>query len=243
MVDILSILLLLLPFVASQAQPPNDPLYWALSVEQRAGELGFGYEEHQVTTEDGYIITLMRIPYGPENQFEQNKEPIFMLHPVFDSAEAWTRTREFSPAFRFADANYDVWLYNVRGNVFSREHVTLDPTLDREYWAFTMAELRFDHVASIRYIIETTAMSQVKIFALSYGGATLAMTLAQEPDFIRENVAIAALAAAPVSMANTDSVMFSMLGNYPFILDSIRAHGYDLVLDQNPVINIITYQF
>jgi lysosomal acid lipase/cholesteryl ester hydrolase len=34
-----------------------------------------------------------------------------------------------------ADAGYDVWLGNARGNVYSRQHVNLT-TKDTKYWAF-----------------------------------------------------------------------------------------------------------
>ena len=39
-------------------------------------------------------------------------------------------------AFRLADAGYDVWLGNSRGNIYSRRHAWLE-TDDPQFWQYT----------------------------------------------------------------------------------------------------------
>ena len=39
-------------------------------------------------------------------------------------------------AYILANAGYDIWLGNARGNSYSRAHVKLNPDTDREFWDF-----------------------------------------------------------------------------------------------------------
>lgn len=39
--------------------------------------------------------------------------------------------------FMLADAGFDVWLTNARGNTYGRAHTYLDPDRDKEFWQFS----------------------------------------------------------------------------------------------------------
>jgi len=57
-----------------------------------------------------------------------------------------------SPAFLTAEAGYDVWLGNNRGNQHSRMHRDLT-TSDNEFWDFSFAEMgKYDLPAFISFI-------------------------------------------------------------------------------------------
>ena len=51
-------------------------------------ENAFQYEEHTVVTEDGYILTVFRIP-GTTHEPVSSKPPIFLQHGILDSANCW----------------------------------------------------------------------------------------------------------------------------------------------------------
>lgn len=50
---------------------------------------GYPLETHEVATEDGYIVTLHRIPYGRKKKPIKDRLPVVIANGLFATTEIW----------------------------------------------------------------------------------------------------------------------------------------------------------
>ncbi|CAM8945428.1 unnamed protein product [Rhodiola kirilowii] len=120
---------------------------------------GYKCQEFEVQTEDGYILSLQRIPEGRVRSGARSKPapPVFVQHGVLVDGMTWF----FNPPHQnlpliLADRGFDVWIANTRGTRFSRRHRTLDPT-QREYWNWSWDEIvTYDLPAAFEFVHRQT---------------------------------------------------------------------------------------
>jgi lysosomal acid lipase/cholesteryl ester hydrolase len=138
-----------------------------LSTIEMIVEAGYPAEKHEVTTEDCYINTLHRIP--------GEGKVVFLQHGLIDSSATWVIAgpEHGGLAFRLAEAGYDVWLGNFRGNTYSRKHCTMNPDNDQAYWHFTWDEMaKYDLPTSLDYVLKTTGKEKMFYVGHSMGSTT-----------------------------------------------------------------------
>ncbi|XP_077529409.1 lipase member M-like [Haemaphysalis longicornis] len=175
------------------------------TIESLIREKGYPFETHEVTTEDGYLIDVHRIPYGRNKTCGYGNEsgmvecgslgPIFVMTGLLaDSASLVLDFPGQSLGFVLADSGYDVWLGNTRGNTFGRRHQTLSVG-SRQFWNFSFEEHAFyDLPAQIDYILNETANRQLFFIGISQGTLTFFAMMSEKPEYNAKVKAFAGLA-------------------------------------------------
>jgi len=113
---------------------------------------GYPVETHNVTTEDGYILTVFRMP-NPTGL------PVLLQHGLLDSSFTWILNEpNQSLPYLLWDRGYDVWMGNNRGNLYSKSHVSLNPD-SKEFWQFS-----WDQVSSL--VLSSVLVQQKRILMI-----------------------------------------------------------------------------
>lgn len=208
---------------------------------------GYPFEAHEVTTDDGYILTMHRIPHGIAGP-SANRPAVYLQHGLLCSSADWVVSGpERGFAFILADAGYDVWLGNVRGNTHSRRHVSMSPDR-RRFWDFSWHEIAlYDLPAMIDYVIATTGQPRIQYAGHSQGTTTFFILMSLRPEYndkIRSGHMLAPVAymgnlrspfvRAMAPFADQLDWIMWMLGAYEFMPNSemLAMGGYFLCRDE-----------
>ncbi|KAI5634957.1 alpha/beta-hydrolase lipase region domain-containing protein [Phthorimaea operculella] len=175
----------------------------------------YAVETHTVKTEDGYFLTLFRIP--PTSKAVARKQVVFLMHGLLGSADDWLLMGPSkSLAYILADAGYEVWLGNARGNRYSRRHVTMDPA-QPEFWKFSNDEIAlYDLPAMIDYVLKTSEHEKMYYVGYNLGTTVFFALAAARPEYNNKIIKMYALSPM-VYMSQVRSPMIRAIApNSPF---------------------------
>jgi pimeloyl-ACP methyl ester carboxylesterase len=217
----------LVPMVLEQKPPVNpDDLFYAMTKPY-----GYPSAAYSTITEDGYILKLFRIQ-AKNTQFTAGKKVAFLQHGLLDSADDWVINDENKALGKFlANAGYDVWLGNSRGNKYSRANKFMSPET-KQFWNFSFQEMARDVVANIDFILNFTNQPKLYYFGHSQGTSQMFAGLSDAPtsDFINQRVYKFFALAPVVYLANQTSTMLKAISAVPLLEQTMSLFGIDEIL-------------
>ncbi|XP_015436534.1 PREDICTED: lipase 3-like isoform X2 [Dufourea novaeangliae] len=138
---------------------------------------GYEAEAHVVETEDGYLLTVHRIPGA------SGSPAVYLQHGVLGSSADWVILGKGKAlAYLLADQGYDVWLGNFRGNTYSRAHIILTPS-ESKFWDFSWHESGiYDLPAMITYIVDLKKSPVNAYIGFSMGTTCFYVMASERPE-------------------------------------------------------------
>ncbi|XP_074928786.1 lysosomal acid lipase/cholesteryl ester hydrolase-like isoform X2 [Chelonoidis abingdonii] len=143
------------------------------------------------------------------------KPVVFLQHGLLTDGSTWlTNMAKNSLGFILADAGYDVWIGNSRGNTWSKRHVTLSVHQEK-FWAFSFDEMaKYDLPALIDFIVRKTGQEQVYYVGHSQGTTIAFIAFSTMPQLAQRIKMYFALApVATVKYAKSPLTKLALLPN------------------------------
>ncbi|XP_045214805.2 lysosomal acid lipase/cholesteryl ester hydrolase-like [Mercenaria mercenaria] len=193
-VTCISIFLILLPCLGGSCllnpwkRKVSDDPEIHMNTTQLITSKGYPCEDYDVHTDDGYILDVQRIPHGRnQNRSVSGKPVVLLMHGLLSCSACWVENLvNESLGFILADAGFDVWLGNCRGNTYGLRHEKLNPD-QKEFWEFSWDEMaKYDLPATVNKMLAITGAEQVYFVGHSQGGGVGYAAMSTDPDFAKK---------------------------------------------------------
>lgn len=173
------------------ADPDSDVNLNSIQLISKYGDVP---QRHTVVTEDGYLVNVVRIP--------NNGPVVLFVHGIGDSSDSWLVTGPSSSlAYQLSSLGFDIWLYNARGNKYSKGHIKNIP--DKRYWNFGYEEMGSqDLPAVIDYITSISKQPTIYYVGFSQGTTLFLIMCSLRPEY-NDKIKQAILLAPVAWLSNT----------------------------------------
>ncbi|KAF5291035.1 hypothetical protein FQA39_LY14468 [Lamprigera yunnana] len=170
---------------------------------------GYAVETHKVTGSDGYVSTLFRII---NNNGAGRNVPVLLQHGLIASGASFVAIGNKSLGFLLADAGYDVWLGNMRGNQYSEEHLNLSSD-NIKYWNYNIDDITFKDLPNqLKYILQKNSQNGKIIYiGHSLGCATALSFGSSYPKEVEKFVKLFILMAPDGGVTHTKSILLRVI--------------------------------
>jgi len=204
-----------------------------MSVPELIEDSGYEVEVHEAITSDGFLLQLHRIP--------SQGQPVLLMHGLLCSSYCWVTSGHDSLAFLLSDLGYDVWLGNFRGTRYSRQHTSLNPDEDAEFWRFTLHELGVNDLATmIATVIEVSGKSSLSFVGHSMGTTAYLILASTRPREV-EAVSRAVLLAPVVEPHNMRNIVSKLSGLHRFYRWACELLGLLEILPSTMMMDRLTW--
>lgn len=161
---------------------------------------------------------------------------VFLQHGLMGSSDNWnTNTKDDCLAYLLSDDGYDVWMGNIRGNIYSRKHKNL--TLeDPQFWKFSFDEMaKYDLPAMLDFVLEKTGVEKLHYVGHSMGTTVFFALMSSQPEYQERIASMVALApvATVTSISSPIKYLAPVVNDLQFVL---RLFGNDEELMTNPLL-------
>ena len=168
-------LILLLNFINITRSEIDISTYYKIFIEKN----GYNLEEHNVKTEDGYILSIWHI-----TSKTKTTKVAYFQHGLIDTAWCFFQMNNKSLPFLLLERGFDIWLGNSRGNIFSNKN----KKQNKDFYDFTMDEkVKYDLPATIKYIKSKTNGKKMTYIGHSQGTTIFFMLYMDNPSLVESS--------------------------------------------------------